>query len=419
MTIAHTFRPLAAVALAALLAACTPQESPKPPVASAPPPAARLITLDSHVDIPLDFATPAVDPATADLQVNLDKMVAGDLNAAFFIVYVGQSERTPANYAHAEYDAQTKFAAIHRMAEQLYPDRIEIAYRADDVERIAAAGKLVAAIGIENGFVLGPHLEMLDRFHELGARYVTLAHDGDNDLARSARPKPELGDPVESTSGVTALGAEAIARMNRLGIMVDISHGAKQTALDAMRLSAAPVIASHSGIAGVMKHPRNLDDETLLALRDDGGVVQVVAYDAYLKPQPAEQLAALRALRERVGLAPDRPPSSLAPDKQAEYEQGMAEIRAKWPPAAVADFVDHIDYAVKLIGVDHVGISSDFGGGGGVTGWSDATETGNVTAELRRRGYSDEDIRKIWSGNFLRVWRAVEQKAAELTAAGR
>jgi membrane dipeptidase len=418
MTIARPFRLLALCTLAALLGACGPGQSPKPPAAATPAPAARIITLDSHDDIPLDFATPAVDPATADLQVNLDKMVAGGLNAGFFIVYVGQSKRTPENYTQAENDALTKFAAIHRMAEQLYPDRIEIAYRADDVPRIVASGKLVAAIGIENGFVLGPKLEMLDRFYELGARYVTLAHDGDNDLARSARPKPELGDPVDSTAGVTALGAEAIARMNRLGIMVDISHGAKQTALDAMRLSAAPVIASHSGIAGVMKHPRNLDDETLLALRDDGGVVQVVAYDAYLKPQPEEELAALRALRERVGLAPDKPPSSLGQEKQAEYEQGMTEIHAKWPPATVADFVDHIDYAVKLIGVDHVGISSDFGGGGGVTGWSDATQTGNVTAELRRRGYSDEDIGKIWSGNILRVWRAVEQKAAELAAAG-
>jgi membrane dipeptidase len=419
MAVTRTFRLPMVGALVALLGACAPQDNASPPAATnAAAPPGRLITLDSHVDIPLDFATPAVDPATGDLQVNLDKMVAGGLDAGFFIVYVGQSERTPANYAQAESDALTKFTAIHRMAEQLYPERIEIAYRADDVERIAASGKLVAAIGIENGFVLGPHLEMLDRFYELGARYVTLAHDGDNDLARSARPKPELGDPVDSTAGVTALGAEAIARMNRLGIMVDISHGAKQTALDAMRLSAAPVIASHSGIAGVTKHPRNLDDETLLALRDDGGVVQVVAYDAYLKPQPAEQLAALTALRERVGLAPNRPPTSLTPDKQAEYEQGLAEIHAKWPPSSVADLVDHIDYAVKLIGVDHVGISSDFGGGGGVTGWSDATETGNVTAELRARGYSEADIRKIWSGNLLRVWRAVEQKAAELSAAG-
>jgi membrane dipeptidase len=375
---------------------------------------ARPLTLDTHVDIPLDFATASVDPLAGDLQVNLDKMTQGGLDAAFFIVYVGQSARTDDDYARARGDALTKFAAIHRMAEQLYPDRIAIAYRSDDVRDIAAAGKLVAAIGIENAFVLGRELEMLDRYYELGARYLGLVHDGDNDLARSARPRPELGDPLDSATGVTELGARAIARANRLGIMVDISHGSKQTALDAMRLSAAPVIASHSGIAGVAVHPRNLDDETLLALRDDGGVVQVVAFDAYLRPQPDEQIAALRELRERVGLR--GAPSTLPPDKRADYEAGLREIQARWPPATVVDLVDHIDYAVSLIGIDHVGLSSDFGGGGGVGGWTDAAETGNVTAELAARGYSAGDIAKIWSGNLLRVWRAAEETAARLAA---
>jgi membrane dipeptidase len=399
---------------AALFGGCARDDEP---ASSAAPPA--LITLDSHVDIPLDFATAAVDPRNADLQVNLDKMTRGGLDAGFFIVYVGQTARTEANYAQAQTDALTKFEAIHRMAEQLYPERIEIAYSSADVERIAAAGKLVAAIGIENGFVLGRQLEMLDRYYALGARYVTLAHDGDNDLARSARPKPELGDAADTDFGVTALGMEAIARMNRLGIMVDVSHGSKQTALDAMRLSAAPVIASHSGIAGVSVHPRNLDDETLLALRDDGGVVQVVAYDSYLKFQPEEQLAAMRALRERVGLRPGIRPNQLAEEQRTIYAQELLAIQERWPPATVQDFVNHIDYAVKLIGVDHVGISSDFGGGGGVTGWADAEETRNVTAELEARGYSREDIAKIWSGNLLRVWRDVERVAAELAAAGR
>jgi membrane dipeptidase len=372
-------------------------------------------TLDTHVDIPLDFATAAIDPLTGDLQVNLTKMVSGGLDSGFFIVYVGQSARTDEGYAQAQADALTKFAAIHRMAEQLYPDRIEIAYRADDVARIAASGKLVAAIGVENGFTLGRNIEMLERFHDLGARYVGLVHDGDNDLARSARPRPELGDPAESTAGVTELGARAIAQLNRLGIMVDVSHGSKQTALDAMRLSAAPVIASHSGIAGVNAHARNMDDETLLALKADGGVVQVVAYDAYLKQQPDEQAAALRELRERFGLTA-RPPSTLSPEERAAYGDGLREIQARWPPASIVDLVDHVDYAVKLIGIDHVGLSSDFGGGGGVTGWTDATETRNVTAELARRGYSDEDIAKIWSGNLLRVWRAAEDTAAALAA---
>jgi membrane dipeptidase len=405
----------------ALLYACSRDPAPPPPSAEAPTATTRVahesfVTLDSHVDIPLDFATDRVDPLTGDLQVNLEKMTRGGLDAAFFIVYVGQTARTEANYTQAQADALTKFEAIHRMAQNLYPERIEMALGPADVERIAAAGKLVAAIGIENGYVLGKNLEMLDRYDDLGARYVTLVHNGDNDLARSAQPRPDFGDPASSAAGVTPLGAEAIARMNRLGIMVDVSHGSKQTALDAMRLSAAPVIASHSAIAGVSPHARNLDDETLLALRANGGVVQIVAFDSYIKAQPEERAAATRALRERAGLGAGANADTLSAESRAVYDQGVRDIEAQWPPATVQDFVNHIDYAVRLIGIDYVGISSDFGGGGGVTGWADAVETGNLTAELQARGYSDADIAKIWSGNLLRVWRDVERVAGTLAA---
>ena len=403
---------LALLGLAALQSGCGAHAPPAPP----PAPVERALTLDTHVDIPLDFATPAVDPLTADLQANLEKMTRGGLDAAFFIVYVDQTARTDEGYARAQSEALTKFAAIHRMAEELYPDRIEIAYTAADVARIAQAGKRVAAIGVENGFALGRGLDMLDRYYELGARYFGLVHNGDNDLARSAQPNRELGDPAESAAGVSELGAQAIARLNRLGVMVDISHGSKQTALDAMRLSLAPVVASHSSIAGVTAHTRNLDDETLRALRDDGGVVQIVALSTYLKAQPAERAEAQRSLRERVGL-PTGSPTTLSPERRAEYDQGLRDIEARWPSATVADLVDHVDYAVNLIGIDHVGLSSDFGGGGGITGWNDAGETANVTAELAARGYSDTDIAKIWSGNLLRVWRAAEETAARLRAA--
>jgi membrane dipeptidase len=396
--------------LAAFASACTSEPQPSSSMADA-------VRLDTHIDIPLDYATAATDPLSADLQVNLTKMAAGGLDAGFFIVFVGQTARTPEGYAKATADAETKFAAIHRMTEQLYPDRIELAYSAADVSRIAARGKLVAAIGVENGYSLGPSLEMLDRFYELGARYVGLVHDGDNDLARSARPSAALGDPAVSSAGVSALGAEAIARMNRLGLMVDVSHGAKQTALDAMQLSAAPIIASHSGVASVNAHPRNMDDETLRALKADGGVVQVVAYDSYLKQQPEEKTAAVRALRQSVGLTGGRRLSALSREQRATYDAALREIEARWPAATVADLVDHIDYAVELIGIDHVGIASDFDGGGGITGWADASETPNVTAELVARGYSRDDIAKIWSGNLLRVWREVERTASQLEAA--
>jgi membrane dipeptidase len=326
------------------------------------------LPLDSHVDIPFDFATPEVDPRTGDLQVNLDKMRAGGLDSAFFIVYVGQTARTPENYAQAQADAMTKFDAIHRMTES-YPELIGLAESADDVERLVGEGRLAAAIGIENGYVTGTDLALLDRYFEQGARYMTLVHNGHNDIADSAQPTAELGDTPTEHGGVSDFGAAVIRRMNELGIMVDVSHASKAVALEAMALSAAPVIASHSSVRAVTDHVRNLDDETLLALAADGGVVQIVAYPGYI---------------------------------------GNEE------PKTVADLVDHIDYAVELIGIEHVGISSDFGGGGGIDGWNDATETPNITAELLRRGYSAGDIELMWSGNLLRVWRETERVAAGL-----
>lgn len=330
----------------------------------------RVVALDTHVDIPFDFATETVSPLDGDLQVNLQTMRSGGLDAAFFIVYVGQTERTEENYAQAQADAMTKFDAIHRMTDELHGDLIEFAYTADDVERIAAEGRLVATIGIENGYVIGTDLSLLDRYHELGARYVTLVHNGHNDIADSAQPREQLGDDGPEHGGVSDFGQRVIARMNDLGMMVDVSHASKESALEAIALSRAPVIGSHSSVAALTDHVRNMDDETLLALRDNGGVVQIVAFPSYLGD----------------------------PSRNDD--------------ATVSDLVDHIDYAVNLIGIDHVGISSDFGGGGGILGWNGAAETGNVTAELVRRGYSEEDIAKIWSGNLLRVWREVEQAAA-------
>lgn len=329
---------------------------------------ASALTLDSHIDIPFDFATDAVDPGAGDLQVNLDKMQAGGLDTGFFIVYVGQDARTSAGYAEALIGAMTKFDAIHRMTEELYPDRIGLAYSADDLVRLIDEGKLAAAIGIENGFVVGRNIELLDSYFELGARYITLVHNGHNDIADSAQPRDELGDGLTEHDGISEFGARVIRRMNELGIMVDISHASKQAALDAIDLSVAPVIASHSSVQALTDHVRNLDDETLRAVAEDDGVVQIVAFESYLGD----------------GEAP-----------------------------AVVDLVDHIDYAVNIMGIEHVGISSDFGGGGGIDGWMDALETPNVTTELLARGYSEEEIGLLWSGNLLRVWRETERVAAE------
>ena len=375
----------------------------------------RVLTIDTHDDIPLDFATAAADPGVrGERQVDLPKMEEGGLDAGFFVVYVGQTARTPENEAQAQTDAMTKFEAIYRMAEQMYPDRIEIAYTADDFERIAASGKSIAAIGIENGYVIGRDLSLLATYYDLGARYFGLVHNGHNDIADSANPRANLGDALAEHDGVSAFGAEVIAEVNRLGMMIDVSHASKAAMLDALRLSRAPVIASHSSVRALADTPRNLDDEQLLALRDNGGVMQTVALGGFVSSTAAARGDALRTLRADLGLPRFGPvdPAGLDAAGRAEYDRRMAEIDRRWPPADVATFVDHIDYAVELIGLDHVGISSDFDGGGGVEGWNHAGETFNVTLELVRRGYTQAQIAQLWGGNLLRVLREVERVAA-------
>ncbi len=377
----------------------------------------RVLTIDTHDDIPLNFASAEVDPGQrGPRQVDLPKMEEGGLDAAFFIVYVGQTARTPENYAKAQADAMTKFEAIHRMAEEMYPGRIEIAYTADDFERIASAGKLIAAIGIENGYVLGRDLSLLQTYYDLGARYLGLAHNGHNDIADSAAPREALGDAPSEHDGISEFGETVVAEMNRLGIMVDVSHISKAAMLDAIRLSRAPVIASHSSARALADHPRNLDDEQLLALRDNGGVMQTVALGSFISPTAGARNAAIRALRNEIGVAPGGPldPARLSEEQRAVYERRMQDIERDWPPVDIRMFVDHIDHAVNLIGIDHVGISSDFDGGGGIDGWRDASETFNVTLELLRRGYDEAAIAKLWGGNLLRVLREVERVAAGL-----
>lgn len=377
----------------------------------------RVLTIDTHDDIPLNFATRDVDPGVnGDMQVDLPKMRAGGLDVAFFVAYVGQTERTTENYAQAKADAMTKFEAIHRMAEEMYPDEIEIAYSADDIERIAANGKLVAVIGIENGYVIGRDLSLLETYHALGARYITLAHGGHNDISDSATPREDLGDGDTEHDGVSPFGAEVIAEMNRLGIMVDVSHVSKQAMLDATALSAAPVIASHSSVAAIRDHPRNLDDEQLEALRANGGVLQTVALGAFLTEPAGRRRVAYARLRADFGMIPGQQPEELGTEPHLDFLGRLEALDRRFPDATVADFVDHIDYAVGLIGLDHVGISSDFDGGGGVLGWSDASETLNLTLELTRRGYTEAEIAQLWGGNLLRVMREVERVATERQA---
>ena len=317
----------------------------------------RVLTIDTHDDISFDFASPEVDPGIrGSRQVDLVKMVEGGLDAAFFVVYVGQTERTPKNYAQAQADAMTKFDAIHRMAEEMYPDRVEIAYSADDFERIAASGKLVAAIGIENGYVIGTDLSLLETYFDLGARYITLAHNGHNDIADSGEPARE-----PRRRGIGARRRQCIWRGGHHRDEPARHHGRRVARLeggDARRGPdvTAPVIASHSSTRALADTSRNMDDEQLLALGENGGVIQVVALGAFVSDTDRSRSAEIRSLRTELGLHSDGAVdlADLLASQRAEYARRMAEIDQKWPPVDVAMFVDHIDHAIEVIGIGHV-----------------------------------------------------------------
>ena len=382
----------------------------------------RVLALDTHVDIEgAEYATEKLDPGIdhPKLKCDLVKMERGRVDGVFLVVFVGQGKRDAGGYQRAMDSAIGQFEAIHRLAETMYPDRCRLATSPDEVEQVAATRKRVIIIGVENGYPIGTDLANLRKFYDLGARYVTLSHNGHNQICDSCYPDAELGDAESEHDGLSELGTKVVAEMNRLGMMVDVSHLAPASFWDVIRESKAPIIASHSGCRAINDHPRNLDDAQLKALANSGGVIQLVALGAYLKADPPERKQAIRDLAEKTGVALRLgfPRLREATEEQRrQYQEGMKEIDRRYPPPSIKDYVDHIDHAVRLAGIDHVGIGTDFDGGGGIPGFDDHSEALNVTAELVRRGYSEDQIEKIWSGNLLRVWRQVERVAA---AAGR
>ena len=373
----------------------------------------RVITLDTHNDISTaNFTADRNYTMALSTQVNLPNMEAGGLDVSWMVVFVGQGDLTPERYGDAHRQALAKFEAVHRLTEQIAPDRIELALTSDDVRRIIAAGKKVAMIGVENAYPIGTDLSNIELFHEMGARYMSLAHNGHNDISDSANPNPALGDTESEHGGISAFGEEVIAEMNRVGIMVDVSHISKQAMLEAARHSQAPVIASHSSVKALCNVSRNMDDEQLLALRENGGVIQTVALADFVKLDPRRD-SAIESLREKF----DLPRGPMTPQrlermsereradffqKRTAFDSQMTDIDETFPPANVSDFVDHIDYAVSLIGIDHVGIGTDIDMRG-----EDYIEIWRyLTQGLLDRGYSREDIEKILGESFLRVFRA-------------
>ena len=390
----------------------------------------HVITIDTHNDISLkDFTSERNYTQDLETQVNLPKMEKGGLDVSWLIVYTGQNSLDKEGFENAYANAISKFEAIHRLVEEYAPNQIELALTSADVKRIHASGKKVAMIGVENAYPIGNDLYKIKLFYDLGARYMSLAHNGHSQFSDSNTGEK---DSIWLHNGLSDIGKQAIKEMNKYGIMVDISHPSKDAIKQMIKISKAPVIASHSSARALCNVSRNLDDELLLMLKENGGVVQAVALNSYLNTKKynanddankelyhiiAKELDATYYEWDEV--------ENLSEEEQEEYFEIYKkiikiantrnnDINKEFPPVDLNDFVDHIDYMVKLIGIDHVGISSDFDGGGGILGWNDASETFNVTLELVKRGYSEDDISKLWGKNLLRVLDKVQQISKEI-----
>lgn len=322
---------------------------------------ASLLTLDTHIDIPWPAETFSGPRRAAP-----ERMRQGGLRAACVAAYVPQGPRSAEGFKAAQDRALAMLEAIRAMGAA---EGMQIATSAAQLRAARDADRIAIMPCVENGHALGEDLTLLARFQALGARYMTLCHNGHNLLCDSSNPRADLGDAGTLHGGLSAFGRDAIAEMNRLGMLVDISHSSAQTALQAAQASRTPVLATHSCVRALCDVPRNLDDLMLDALRDTGGMINITAVSGFVK------------------------------------------AAAKPDAVTVSDYVDHIDYAVRRCGLGHVGISSDFDGGGWLRGWKDASECPNLTAELVRRGYGPAEIAQLWGGNFLRLLDCAEAAA--------
>jgi microsomal dipeptidase-like Zn-dependent dipeptidase len=371
---------------------------------------AAVLPFDAHVDIPADFDSTAT-PASADGkgQFDLPKITRGGLKGAAVTVFVGQEAETPAYLASARKAAELKHQEIVEFTAH-YPDKVERALTPADVRRIAAAGKFAVVESVVNGGAFVSSLDDLDAWASKGVRIFGFVHAGHNRLGDSSRPALVRGEGPSRNGGLSPLGKQAVGRLNGLGVLIDVSQLSDAAFADVLAISKAPVIATHSDLRAIVDNSRNLSDAQLDALKTNGGVVAINAFSAYLRPRDPAFTAKLDALKAEYGLTSDSG-ASLPVDKAKDYDRRYHELRATEPKASVKDLADAVDHAVHRIGIDHVALSTDFNHGGGIVGWADEGDAGNVTAELVRRGYSQADIAKLWSGNVLRVWASAQAQA--------
>jgi membrane dipeptidase len=369
---------------------------------------AAAYTVDSHTDTPLrlnrlgfDFGV-RNDPRETRSKIDLPRMKEGGMDGIWFAVFVGQGERTPEGNEAARQRALEVTETIYETVD-LYSDDLEVATRADDLQRIAKKGKHAIYLGMENGYPIGNNPDLLNMYYDKGIRYVTLVHSYNNDLCDSST------DTLEH-NGLSPLGEEVVHRMNDLGMIIDVSHASDQSFYDVLQQSRAPIMASHSCARALCDNPRNLSDEMLLKLKENGGVIQMCILSAYVKkPSPNPQRDSARAaVREKHGNyyeLDEAGKEAFLVDWYAVDRDFPREL------ATVSDAVDHIDHIVELIGIDHVGIGTDFDGGGALEDCFDVSQMGNITLELVRRGYTAAEIKKIWGGNLTRVFKEVEAAA--------
>jgi membrane dipeptidase len=375
----------------------------------------RLLTLDTHLDTPINLASPGWSimqrhTVGGDLsQVDYPRMVRGGLDGGFWAIFTPQGPRTPAGEARARDWALQTAVRIHEMVAHEH-GHFELALASGDAPAIAARGRRVVYLSMENSYPLGHDLGLLQTFHGLGVRMVGPVHFRNNDFADSST------DPKGSEwRGLSPLGRQLVAEANRLGMILDGSHASDEALDQLIDLSRTPVILSHSGCRAVFAHPRNVEDARLRKLAAAGGVIQINSLGAYLIATPAnpERKAALQKLEDRVGERAD-----FTPAERAEMARARREIDARYPVprATFDDFMKHLLHALEVVGPEHVGIGADWDGGGGVVGMEDVEALPRITERLLAAGYSQQDLAKIWSGNVLRVLHQTEEKRAKPAA---
>lgn len=390
-----------------------PEAGTPTPVADAADPRAvhdAVLVLDSHVDVLLPGTPQRYYAPGGGSRASLAQLEAGGVDALVLSVAVGPGPETPEGDAAAKQEADAKLAAIQQFI-AASDGKVEQAFSADDVERIHHAGKIAVLLGFQNARILGTDLAGFDRYHQAGVRVAGLNHAGHNAFSDSSRPT----DPaeVERHQGLSELGRQAVRRFNDLGVLIDVSQLSTAALLQTLELSRAPVAATHSDARALVDNTRNLSDAELDAIKANGGVVQLVPFSAYLHVLDEGELAKVREVRAGYDLplefkSPTDGYGTLPEDRRGAF---LDAVQAQVKRATLADFVDHIDYVAKRIGVEHVGIGSDFDHGSGVDGFDGERDAPNVTAELLKRGYTQEQIAGIWGGNFLRVLRAAQAAA--------